>query len=415
MSEQPPVGGRAIRGDAERVETGEVETGDVPAVEVVEVVEVVDEEPKSWLDKAVALISSIFAPILWTLAGAGLFKAFLSLAVMLGWLATDTTGYVVLNAAADAFLHFLPLILAITAAERFGANRFTSVAIAGALIYPSIVALNDVAEPLNFFGIPLVMMSYVSSVLPIIVAVWVQSHFERVLLRVLPDAIKNFTTPLLSLLVMVPLILLTIGPLTTLAANGLAGGITWLFAVAPWAAGAVLGGSWHALVIVGLHWGLLPIIMMQLGSGFSILMGPALSAVIGQAGATFGVLLRTKDAETRKLAGPAVLSALLAGITEPSIYGVNLPRKKPFVFGLVGGAVGGSLGAIAGGGATSFVFPSLIGIPAFLATPNLPLFFIGVAAAFAIAFALTFFFGVSDAPSPSGRVEPGPDAATMQD
>lgn len=98
---------------------------------MVEVVEMVDEEPKSWLDKAVALISSIFAPILWTLAGAGLFKAFLSLAVMLGWLATDTTGYVVLNAAADAFLHFLPLILAITAAERFGANRFTSVAIAG--------------------------------------------------------------------------------------------------------------------------------------------------------------------------------------------------------------------------------------------------------------------------------------------
>ena len=110
-----------------------------------------------------------------------------------------------------------------------------------------------------------------------------------------------------------------------------------------------------------------------------------------------------------------MLSAQLAGITEPSIYGVNLPRKKPFLFGLVGGAVGGALGAIAGAGATSFVFPSLIAIPAFLATPNLPLFFIGVAAALVIGFALTFFFGVSDAEAPSATVDSRPDAATTQD
>lgn len=352
--------------------------------------------PASPLDRFIALISSIFAPILWTLAGAGLFKAFLSLALTLGWVAAASTEYVVLNAAADAFLYFLPMMLAITSAERFGANRFAAVAIAGALLYPSIVALADAGAPLTLFGLPLVMMSYVSSVLPIIVAVWVQSHLERLLMRLLPDAIRNFTTPLLSMLVMVPLVLLTIGPATTLASQGLAGGMAWLFEVAPWAAGALLGGTWQAMVIVGLHWGLIPIIMVQLGDGFSILLGPALSAVMAQAGATLGVLLRTRDADTRKLAGPAVLSALLAGITEPSIYGVNLPRKKPFAFGLIGGAVGGALGAIAGGGATSFVFPSLIGIPAFLATPNLPLFLLGAAIAFAIGFVLTFLFGVDD-------------------
>lgn len=352
--------------------------------------------PASLLDRFIALISSIFAPILWTLAGAGLFKAFLSLALTLGWVAAASTEYVVLNAAADAFLYFLPMMLAITSAERFGANRFAAVAIAGALLYPSIVALADAGAPLTLFGLPLVMMSYVSSVLPIIVAVWVQSHLERLLMRLLPDAIRNFTTPLLSMLLMVPLVLLTIGPATTLASQGLAGGMAWLFEVAPWAAGALLGGTWQAMVIVGLHWGLIPIIMVQLGDGFSILLGPALSAVMAQAGATLGVLLRTRDADTRKLAGPAVLSALLAGITEPSIYGVNLPRKKPFAFGLIGGAVGGALGAIAGGGATSFVFPSLIGIPAFLATPNLPLFLLGAAIAFAIGFVLTFLFGVDD-------------------
>ena len=360
----------------------------------------VDEGPdnsnKNLLDRFIELVSSIFHPILWPLAGAGLFKAFLAMFVTFKWLSAESTEYVVLNAASDSLIYFLPILLAISAAKRFKANQFTAVAIAGALVYPSIVALTSGTEPLTFFGIPLVIMSYTSSVVPIIVGVWVQGHLERLLLKVLPGAVRNFMTPLLAMLIMVPLILMTIGPVTTLAANGIAAGVDWMFAVAPWLAGAVLGGLWQVFVLFGLHWGLVPIIVQQLSDGFSTMTGPIAGAVLAQAAATLAVLIRTKDADTKKLAGPSALSGLLAGITEPAIYGVNLPRKLPFYFGIAGGAIGGVFAGISGAGTTAFVFPSLIGLPAYLSTPNLPLFFIGLALSVGIAFTMTLLWGVKD-------------------
>lgn len=355
-----------------------------------------DNSDKSVLDRFIELVSALFHPVLWPLAGAGLFKAFLSMFVTFGWLSAESTEYTVLNAASDALIYFLPIVLAISAAKRFKTNQFTSVAIAGALVYPSIIALTQVTEPLTFFGIPLVIMSYTSSVIPIIVGVWVQGHLERFLIRTLPGAIRNFMTPLLAMLIMVPLILLTIGPLTTAAANSIAAGVDWLFAVAPWLAGAVMGGLWQVFVLFGLHWGFIPIMVQQLANGFSILAGPLAGAVLAQAAATLAVLIRTKDADTKELAGPSSLSGFLAGITEPAIYGVNLPRKLPFYFGIAGGAIGGVFAGISGAGTTAFVFPSLIGLPAYLATPNLPLFFFGVGLSVVIAFVLTLFWGVKD-------------------
>lgn len=351
---------------------------------------------KNVLDRFIELVSSIFHPILWPLAGAGLFKAFLSMFVTFGWIATTSTEYIVLNAASDALINFLPMLLGISAAKRFKTNQFTSMAIAGALVYPSIVALADVTTPLTLFGIPLVIMSYTSSVVPILVGVWVQGYLEKFLAKVLPSAIRNFMTPLLSMLIMVPLILLTIGPLTTYAANGIAGGVDWLFAVAPWLAGAIMGGLWQVFVLFGLHWGFVPIMVQQLSEGYTILAGPLLGAVLAQAAATLAVFIRTKDKATKELAGPSALSGFLAGITEPAIYGVNLPRKLPFYFGIAGGAIGGVFAGLAGARTTAFVFPSLLGIPAYLSTPSLPLLFIGVAIAVGLAFFLTLFWGVKD-------------------
>ncbi|MFT3876270.1 MAG: beta-glucoside-specific PTS transporter subunit IIABC [Propioniciclava sp.] len=365
-----------------------------------------DDGPKgNLLDQFIKLVSSIFHPILWPLAGAGLFKAFLAMFATFKWIDTETTGYVVLNAASDALIFFLPMVLAITAAKRFKANQFTAMAIAGALVYPDVIALTSQEGQLTFFGIPLIIMSYSSSVIPIIVGVWLQGHLERFLTRTLPGAVRNFMTPLLVMLVMVPLILLTIGPATTFLANALAAGLTALFNAAPWLAGGIMGGFWQVFVLFGLHWGLIPIMLQQLtADGFSIITGPILAAVLAQAAATLAVMFRTKDKATRELAGPSALSGLLAGITEPAIYGVNLPRKLPFYFGIAGGVVGGVLAGIAGGRTTAFVFPSLIGIPAYMTTPNLPLFFLGTALAVVIGFVLTFLWGVKD-PAPAAADE----------
>ena len=177
------------------------------------------------LDAFIALVSAIFLPVLWTLAGTGLFKAFLAMFATFNWIDKASDTYTVLNAAADAFMNFLPLVLAVTAARHFKANQFTAMAIAGALVYPSIIAMNDGGSH-SFLGIPLVIMSYTSSVLPIIVAVWVQSYIERVCNRVFPSAFRNFMTPWITVLIMVPLTLLTIGPLTTTVADGIASALT---------------------------------------------------------------------------------------------------------------------------------------------------------------------------------------------
>ncbi|MDR6639513.1 beta-glucoside-specific PTS transporter subunit IIABC [Paenarthrobacter nitroguajacolicus] len=357
----------------------------------------VDDEPVSkgnLLSRFIDLISSIFSPVIWPLAAAGLLKAFLSLATQIGLLDPASQTNVILAATADALFYFLPLFLAVTAARRFKANQFTSMAIAGALVYPSIVALAAQPGPVNFAGIPVVMMNYSGSVIPIIVAIWLQCYLERFLSRALPSAIRNFTTPLLTLLVMVPLVLITVGPITTYVAQGLSTGISTAFTVAPWLAGAIMGGFWQVFVLFGLHWGFLPGMLNEIATeGHSLLFGPLLPAVLAQAAATLAVAFRTRNKARRAVAGPAALSGFLAGITEPGIYGVNLPLKRPFYFGIAGGVVGGAVVAAGGSGATSFVFPSLLGLPAFTTVGNVFLLLVGTGAAVAIGFGLTFFFG----------------------
>ena len=172
-------------------------------------------------------------------------------------------------------------------------------------------------------------------------------------------------------------------------------------------AGAVMGGSWQVSVIFGLHWGLVPIMLSRIGSGgFTVLAGPVLGAVMAQAAATLAVMIRTRDPETRKPAGPAAFSGFLAGITEPAIYGINLPRKLPFYFGVLGGAVGGVLTGFARAGIHVFVVPSIVGVPGYLRTPRLALLFTGVAVSVLIGFFATLVWGVDDRAVP-GRGAPG--------
>lgn len=368
-----------------------------------------DDAPRgNLLNRFIDLISAIISPLIWPLAAAGLLKAFLSLIVQLGWLDGQSQTHVILDATADAIFYFLPLFLAVTAARRFKANQFTAMTIAGALVYPSIVSLASEGAPVSFAGIPVVMMSYTSSVIPIIVAVWLQGYLERFLNKVLPSAIRNFTTPLLTLLVMVPLVLMTVGPVTTLAAQALSSGVNAVFGFAPWLAGAILGGSWQVFVIFGLHWGFVPSMLNDLATqGYSVISGPLLSAVLAQAAATLAVMVRTRNAARRQVAGPAALSGFLAGVTEPGVYGVNLPLKRPFYFGIVGGAVGGAIASVGGSAANTFVFPSLLGIPAYTEVGNFALQMVGTGIAVIIAFVLTFLFTPREAEPGDDAVQPG--------
>lgn len=353
-----------------------------------------EKETGSIVNRFVQLVSGLFLPILWPLTGAGMFKAFLSLAVALGFDNTSQN-YIILNAAADALINFLPLMLAVTAAKRFQTNQFTSMAIAGFLVYPSIIALNDAAEPVHFFGIPVVMISYVSSVIPIIVAVWIQGYMERFFNKVLPSWMRNFTTPLLIMVILAPLTLIVVGPITSAAANAISAGIAWLFALAPWLGGAILAGFWQVLVIFGLHWGIVPIIINDLATvGYSVMAGAFIAPVVAQGAAAVAVGLRTRDQKLKQIAIPGGFAGMVAGITEPIIYGVNLPRKKPFIIGCIAGAIGGGIAASGGSASDSFVFVSYLALPAFLNVGNFALQVIGTVTATVLGFVLTYFFGV---------------------
>lgn len=355
------------------------------------------EGPKgNLLNRFISMISAIFTPLLWALAGTGLLKAFIAAAVTFGWLDATTSTYVVLNALSDGLINFLPIALAITAARYFRASEFTSLAIAGALVYPSIVALNG-APDLTFFGIPFTMVSYVSSVIPIIVIVWVQSHAEKYLYRVLPAAIRRFVTPMIMVLILVPLTFLVIGPISNLLSSLLADGIGWVFDVVPWLGGALLGGLWQVFVIFGLHWGFVPFMTLELQeTGLIFLTAPLFAAVLAQAAAVAGVWVRTRNKNLKSLAAPATLSGFLAGITEPAIYGVNLPLKRPFVFGIIGGVLGGALISAGGAAVNAFVLPSLLAIPALLSVGNMVTLFLGLGVAIVVPFLLTVLVGFKD-------------------
>ncbi|MEL4358776.1 MULTISPECIES: beta-glucoside-specific PTS transporter subunit IIABC [unclassified Luteococcus] len=353
-----------------------------------------DTGPKgNLLNQFIQLISSLFLPLLWPMAGAGLYKAFLAAATTFKIISTTSTTYTILNASADALFNFLPIFLAFTAAKRFKANQFTAMAIGGALVYPSIVALNTAGTPVEFFGLPVTMMSYVSSVIPIIIGVYLQSHLERLLSKLLPDWLRNFMTPLVTIAIMVPLILITVGPVTIAASNGISAGVNYLFRVAPWAAGAIMGGLWQVFVLFGLHWGFVPIILNDLTTqGYTKLSAPLVSAVLAQAAAATAVALRTRSKKRRDIATAGTLSGFVAGVTEPVIYGVNLPLKKPFYFGIAGGTVGGMIAAMGGNAADQFVFPSLLGLAGFTKVGSFAMQLIGCAAAVTIAFVLTLLF-----------------------
>ncbi len=351
---------------------------------------------KNLINLFMSTVSGIFAPTLGAMAGAGLLKGILILCTTMGWLSKDMGTYRILFAAADGIFTFLPLFLAYTSAKKFNADLFVSVGIASALVYPNLTAAFSAKEALTFLGIPVVLVSYTSSVIPIILSVYVLSKLEKGLKKILPGVIKNIFTPLISLAVMVPATYLVIGPIADYAGKVLAGGYMTIVGVNPIIAGFVLGLIWPAAVMFGLHWGFVPIVINNITQyGRDTLFTITGPNNFAQAGATLGVFLKTKDKKVKDIAGPAAISAVLAGITEPAIYGVTLKYKKPFFIGAFFSGIAGAITAAVGAGA-----PALLGTSLLTLTGYIGVGFTGFCAACAIAYIgsaiCTYLFGYDD-------------------
>lgn len=322
-------------------------------------------EKKNLFNMFVDVVSSIFTPFLGVLAGIGVMKGLLSLAIFTKVMSNTSGAYQVMYAAADAFLYFLPIVLAFTAAKKFNCNQYLAAALAMALVYPGFASFAAQGD-MTFFGIPIIYgAGYSSTVIPIILAVYIQSHVERFFKKIIPQALRIFGVTLCTLIIMVPLTFIAIGPLGLIVGQFLGKGFSALLGLSPLVAGIVLGGFWQIAVIFGLHWGLVPLVISNLGMyGYDAILPMAMNCVLAQAGAAFGVFLLAKDIKLKGLASSGAIASVF-GITEPTVYGITLPLKKPFAAAMIGGAIGGGITAAFGVktfafSASVFIIPNMI-------------------------------------------------------
>lgn len=349
--------------------------------------------------KIIDVISSIFAPFLYTLAACGILQGILGILVALG--AIDTAGgtYQILNFISWTAFTFLPVLIAVTAAKKFGMNVYTAIVIACALVCPDYIQMVNAAEPVYFLGIRVQLLSYTSSVIPIILSIWVASYVQKFFDKHLPIVVRNLFSPMFTITIIVPLTLLAFGPLGNTVGGAIAGVYNFLYGLSPVVAGIVVGGLWEVLVIFGVHWGITPVTVGNYAAlGYDTFTGLQASAVFGQAGAALGVFLKTKDPDMKGVSASAAVTGLF-GITEPAIYGVNLRLKRPMIFGCIAGAVGG---AVAGGfHAVSWGYnmPGVATIPAYFKagyTSEFIGFLLSVLISFVLGAVLTWIGGFEE-------------------
>ena len=315
-----------------------------------------EEKELSPLDRFIDLISGIFTPVLSVLIATGMVKGFLALFTAIGLLDAQGGTASILQVIGDVFFYFLPIFLGLTAARKFKMNEFTGMAIGASLVYPTILSMmkapalytlfqgtvfqSDVH--LEFLGIPVILMNYTSSVIPVVVAVYFASKVERIIANCMPSMLKNFMTPFFTLLIVVPLTLLLIGPAATWLGQMVGAAALAVYNLSPVVSGLLIGTFWQVFVMFGLHWGLVPIMINNITVyGYDPLIITYFGASFAQIGVVLAIILKTKDKKLRSIGVPAFFSGIF-GVTEPCIYGVTLPRKKYFLISCIGGGVGGA-------------------------------------------------------------------------
>ncbi len=376
-------------------------------------------QKKNLFDAFIDTVSGIFQPILGIMAACGMVKGLNALFVALG-LYPDTCGaYLIFNAVGDGLFHFLPLFLGYTAAKKFGLKPMIGLVIGAIMCYPGVQgsALSAGGELLytlfrgsmfesgiytTFFGIPMIAMDYTGTVIPVIFVVYFAAKCERFFSRLVPDLVKFFFVPMLTLLVVIPAGFLVIGPLATFGSTIIAEFVMTVRNFSPMIAGAIVGLTWQILVIFGLHWGFIPVYINNImTNGYDNVMMPFFACTFATSAVVLAIWLKTKDRKLRDMAMPNFISGIF-GVTEPAIYGILLPLKKPFIISCIAGGIGGGFyGAFnfrkfSMGGMGIFEFPAMIEPGGGMGN----LIVAAVVLTMIIAFAITMVFWKEEAPAP---------------
>lgn len=347
-------------------------------------------DKKSIWNSLVELLSSLFMPVLGPLASAGILKGILVLCTITGLMTEKSGTYMILYAASDAVFYFLPIILGFSAAKAFKTDPYLSAIIGGALVYPQMVTAYTAGKSLTFMGIPVILMNYTQTLIPIVAAIYLLSIVQKYLKKIVPKQLKGIFVPLLSLVIVVPLSFLIVGPITSTLSTWLADAVLWVYGVAPTIAGFILAGIWQLAVLLGLHWAFIPIFLNNIATkGFDPINAMLYCTVFGQVGAALAMSIKAKDPKFKELSISATISGFL-GITEPIIYGVTLPHKKSFLMASIGSAFGGAIAGFSsakmfGGFASGGIF----GIPMFIGNHGINASFIGFLISLVVAFAIS--------------------------
>lgn len=370
-------------------------------------------EHKNIFDTLIDTISGIFQPILGIMTAAGMLKGLNALFLACGWYSDGSGTAIFMNTIGDAFFMYLPVMLGYTSAKKFGLKPFVGLVIGAALCYPAIqqstLAVGDPLYTLfsgtlfespiymEIFNIPVITIDYTSSVIPVILICYFAAKCQKQLERFIPETLKLLFVPMFTLFIALLCGFIIIGPIATFASNLIATGTMNVRNFSPLLAGALVGGFWQVLVIFGLHWGFIPIYINNIATlGFDNVMMPFFGATFAQTAVVIAMMIKTKDKKLRSLCVPAAISGIF-GVTEPAIYGITLPRKKPFVISCIASAIAGAYFGFANlrefimGGMGIFEFPAMID-PATNSMDSLIVGVIGAVGVMIIAFIMTLVF-----------------------
>lgn len=370
-------------------QTTSIESGDSNSQE--------EEDDRKAVAKVIDVITGIFTPILPAITASGMLKAVLSLLVVFNVLSAESQSYQVINFMADSAFYFLPILLAISSANKFRTNTYLAAMVGGVLLHPAFVQMvntsNETGEAIRLFGLPITAVSYSSTVVPIILTVWFMSYVEPIADRISPKAIKFFSKPLITIAVVGTVALTILGPVGFYISDLISTGVLALESYSSWLVPTLLGALTPLLVATGTHYGIVPIgINNRMANGYDSIVYPGmLASNVAQGAAALAVGIKSKNAKIKQLASSAGLTALF-GITEPALYGVNLRYKTPLYAAMIGGGVSGLFMGIVGVRNFSGGSPGLLTLPSYIGDDtlrHLTMASIGAAIAIVVTFVIT--------------------------
>ncbi|OPJ60208.1 beta-glucoside-specific PTS transporter subunit IIABC [Clostridium oryzae] len=362
-----------------------------------------DSKNNSIISTVFDIISGTLSPLIPIFAGAGMIKALLLVLQNFDLLSPKSGTYAILSAAGNSVFYFLPIMLGITCSLKLGANAYIGGAIGAALLEPNFTALLNAGKTTSFIGIPVVLMNYSSSVFPILITINIFAFLERGLKKIIHKNVQLFLVPMLSLMIMVPLTAIVFGPFGVYLGNAIGSGISFLIGKSGVLAGAAVGASWVFLVMLGLHWAIVPIVLANIAKGSDPIVPMFAVTVTAALGIAFGVFIRTKDKNLKTLAGSAIISGFLSGVTEPIIYGIVLRYRRTIPYLIISGAIGGAFIGLFKVKLVVFTFfVNIFTVPEF--TPLMK-YLMALGTSFVISSALTVAFGFEHKKENSAAVE----------